>query len=137
MSMQEGWLGDDYLILFAESEIADASARYEMDRLLPGYRLLGLRDWDDFIVQDSQKNTYVTPTVPVTLEYLTKFDLPVVADHLKADERFLGKVKWYTKPIAFGGDRNISGNLTWITHEEHAQLVKWWNKLYRQTRSES
>jgi hypothetical protein len=33
--MREGWHGEDYLILFDESELTAASNRYEMARLLP------------------------------------------------------------------------------------------------------
>jgi hypothetical protein len=49
-TMLEGWHDDDYLILFDESEVAAASDRCEVLRLLPGFKVLGLRSWDDFIV---------------------------------------------------------------------------------------
>jgi hypothetical protein len=48
--MHEGWLGEDYVVLFDESEVAAASERYGAWRLLPGFTVLGLRSWDDFIV---------------------------------------------------------------------------------------
>jgi hypothetical protein len=31
------------------------------------------------------------------------------------------------KPIVFGGDAGAGENLVWVSHEEHAQLVKFWN----------
>ena len=34
--VNEGWLGDDYLILFDEAEVETASDRYEISQLLPG-----------------------------------------------------------------------------------------------------
>ena len=34
--MHEGWYGDDYVIIFAESEIADFSDRYAVSIFLPG-----------------------------------------------------------------------------------------------------
>jgi hypothetical protein len=43
--MREGWHGDDYLVLFDESEVAAASARYEVSRFLPGFKVLGLLSW--------------------------------------------------------------------------------------------
>lgn len=59
--MQEGWCGEDHLILFAELEIDSVSARYAFPALLPGYRILGLRGWDDFIVQDALNHSIPFP----------------------------------------------------------------------------
>jgi hypothetical protein len=50
--MREGWPGDDYLVLLEESEIAAESEHYELSRFLLGFKVPGLRSWDDFIVQD-------------------------------------------------------------------------------------
>ncbi len=63
--MLEGWHGDDYLILFDESEVAAASDRYEVLRLLPGFKVLGLRSWDDFIVRNASGQIYSVPTLPL------------------------------------------------------------------------
>ena len=40
--MREGWHGEDYLVLFDESELAATSERYEVLRLLPGFVVLQL-----------------------------------------------------------------------------------------------
>jgi hypothetical protein len=129
--MNEGWHGDDYLILFTELEVAGASDRYGISTLLPGYEIIGLRGWDDFIVRDSAGRTYSVPTVPVEFQYLSPFAVPDEEPRLRSDARFSGKIKWYVKPIVFGGDTNVGENLTWISHDQHAQLVRWWNNQYR------
>ena len=131
--MNEGWYGDDDLILFAEPEIREAGKRYAISEFLPGLQVVGLRGWDDFIVRDTDGRTYSVPTVPVELQYLKPFSLPDPALVPEPDERFRGKIKWYTKPVVFGGDPNFGDNMTWVSHEEHAQLVRWWNDLYRST----
>ena len=128
--MQEGWCGEDHLIIFADSEVDPVSERYAMPALLPGYRILGLRGWDDFVVQDAANRTYSIPTVPLDLQYLSPFNIPPNVELLK-DERFEGKIKWYINPIVFGGDPKAEDNITWVSHEEHAELVRWWNNLYR------
>jgi len=46
--MTEGWFGDEHLILFDEAEVASASDRYGISQSLPGCRVIGLRDWDNF-----------------------------------------------------------------------------------------
>jgi hypothetical protein len=130
-AMNEGWLGEDYLILFDESEVAAASDRYEISQLLHGCQVIGLRGWDDFILQDSAGRTYSVPTVPTDPKYLSPFPLPEVGAKLIPDPRFSGRIKWYVMPTVFGGDPDIEKNLTWVSHEQHAQLVKWWNEKYR------
>lgn len=62
--MIEGWAGDDYLMLFSTDEAKAASERYGIADLLPGYRIIGLRGWDNFIVADQTGGTFTLPTVP-------------------------------------------------------------------------
>lgn len=128
--MNEGWLNDDYLILFSEAEIDDASKKYGIAQSLPGYSVLGLLGWDDFIVRDPSGRTYLVPTVPIDKQYLKGFILPRTVT-LKSDGRFKEKIKWYVKPLVFGGDPDEKENLAWVTHEQHSQLVVWWNNQYR------
>ena len=124
------WHGEDYLVLFDESEAAAVSERYEVLRLLPGFKVLGLRRWDDFIVRNAAGQTYSIPTLPLDTLYLSSFSVPDGKTALQPDGRFTGKIKWYVKPIALGGDAGVGENLVWVSHEEHGQLVKWWNDKY-------
>ena len=127
--MQQGWHNDDYLILFTQEESASAMGAYAIDRHLPGHVLIGLRGWDDFLVIDSNGTVLTVPTVPLDLRYATAFALPKQIS-LEPDARFEGRIKWYVKPLAFGGDAADESNLAWITHEQHAELVRWWNGQY-------
>jgi len=129
--MKEGWLADDYLILFDEAEVGAASDRYAISQLLPGFQVLGLRGWDDFILRDSEGQTYSVPTVPTDQRYLSPFPLPGAGSRLRPDPRHSERIKWYVTPIVFGGDPGVGANLVWVSHEEHAQLVRWWNDMYR------
>ena len=131
--MHEGWFGNDYFILFSEDEASSASERYGVGQALPGFTIAGLRSWDDFIVRDRDGGTYTVPTVPLVHEYLERLDVPPAAS-LEPDERFAGKVKWYVTPLVFGGDPEGAGNLTWVTHDTHHELVAWWNAMYREVR---
>jgi hypothetical protein len=107
--MQEGWQGDDYLILFNEPEIAQVSAGYGIADFLPGHVIVGLRGWDDFIVRDERGNTLSVPTVPLDARHFSPFSLPKELQ-LKADPRFSGKIKWYVQPLVFGGDPHPGEN---------------------------
>ena len=39
--MKEGWFGDDYVIVFADNELADAADRYEISQYVQGFQILG------------------------------------------------------------------------------------------------
>jgi hypothetical protein len=125
--MDEGWNGTDYLILFDEAEIAAASDRYGISRQFPGYEVLGLRSWDDFILRDPTGCIHLVPTIPAVPKYLSPFVVPS-ARVLRPDEQYRGRIKWYVKPLVFGGDALAAENLIWVTHDRHAQVVKWWNE---------
>jgi hypothetical protein len=129
--MNEGWCGDNYLILFDESEVASTSERYAISQMLPGYQVVGLCGWDDFILRDSVGRTHLVPTIPADLQRVSPYVMPPSAKTLRSDERLCGMIKWYVKPVVFGGDANVGENLIWVSHERHAQLVKWWNDRYR------
>ena len=130
--MQEGWFNDDYLILFGEPEIEAASQRYRLSEFLPQHRLRGLVGWDDFLVRAASGPILRIPTVPLDARYLEPFELPENPSPLEADPRFTGQIKWYVKPLIFGGDPRVDSNLIWVSHAQHAQLVLYWNQLYRQ-----
>lgn len=51
---------------------------------------------------------------------------------LEPDSRLAGKIKWYIKPLIFGGDPESEDNLTWLPHDQHIDLVTWWNAKYRE-----
>jgi hypothetical protein len=58
--MKEGWLDDDYIILFEERSSSLTEA-YAIQDFLPSYKLVGLRGWDDFIVQDHRGVLFTVP----------------------------------------------------------------------------
>lgn len=129
--MREGWHRNEYLVLFTDREVQAASIRYGISDMLPGYQIIGLRGWDDFIVEDQGGEVFTVPVVPCDTKHVVSYELPLTLDELAEDARFTGKLKWYVKPIAFGGDPDLSENLNWVSHDQHAALVRWWNAQYR------
>jgi hypothetical protein len=130
--MREGWHNEDYLVLFDEAEISDASDRYAIAESLPGYEVVGLRGWDDFVVRNTAGQIYTIPSVAPEARYLSPFVPPNGHTALQGDDRFAGKIKWYVKPLRFGGEPDLAENITWVSLEQHAQLVRWWNEKYRE-----
>jgi hypothetical protein len=134
--MNEGWdNNEEYLVIFSKKESNDKTQQYKLALYLPGYSIVGLKGWDDFIVVNQAGNLFTVPTVPLTSEYLEEFSLPSQYS-LAADERFQGKIKWYIKPIVFGGDPEDEENLTWVNHKQHIELVNWWNERFHAMSSE-
>ena len=129
--MKEGWHNDEYLILFEDREIEQKEQEYGLDRLLPGHRLLGMAGWDHFLVMDcASQRLFRVPTIPISPQEKKEWPHSADLSALKPDGRFQGKIKWYVKPIVFGGDPNPGENMKWISHEEHVQAVKYWNEMY-------
>lgn len=133
--MTEGWDEDDYWMLFERDEAVSLGERYGLGTALPGLALVGLKGWDDFVVRDSGGGLFTVPTVPLDGEYLALLAAVPEAAALKQDSRFGGKIKWYIKPVAFGGDPVDQANMKWITLDQHVELVKWFNDLYRQLKA--
>ena len=134
--MVEGWAGNDYLMLFSTDEAKAAAERYAIADLLLGYRIIGLRGWDDFIVEDQKGDTFTLPTVPCEAGELARYHVPS-CDKLIADDRFTDRVKWYITPVKFGGDHAARENITWISLVQHADAVRWCNALYREMAQKS
>jgi hypothetical protein len=136
--MKDGWHDDDYFALYeSQEEAIAASARYGLSEYLPGYVAVGLKGWDDFILCDTNAKYYTVPTVPLSKEEITPYAFPAETLKLESDERFEKKIKWYVTPIVFGGSPTDKGNIVWITHEEHAEFVRWWNKLYFEVKNKT
>ncbi|GAB3255016.1 hypothetical protein [Chitinimonas naiadis] len=129
--MREGWLSDEYLVLFDEEEASLATAQYPLGGTMPDAMVIGLRGWDDLLVRDSTGHLFTVPSVPLLANHTKPFTLPQFAQ-LEWDGRFTDRVKWYVTPLAFGGDPNDPANLTWVTHEQHRLLVVWWNQKYQE-----
>ena len=134
--MNEGWNGDEYLVLLSDAERIAAMGKYQFDKYLPGYSLVGLRGWDDLIVMDSNGTVLSLPTVPLVISNAQPFSIPQPAT-LQPDPRFTGKIKWYVTPLVFGGSAQDKANLAWVSHDQHAELVAWWNAKYRELRAQA
>ncbi len=134
--MTEGWLNNEYIILFSEAESSALSSRYHLPRHLPNCVLIGLCSWDDFILGTPSGTMCTVPTVPIDHTMVKPFSLPETIT-LQPDDRLTGKIRWYLKPLIFGGNPKDESNLTWVTLEQHAELVAWWNDQYAELKAQS
>jgi hypothetical protein len=134
--MNEGWSGDDYLILFDEAESERLTEGYGVQQILPGLAVVGLLGWDDFILRNDGGQLFRAPTVPLDQRYVESLSEVPAPSRLTQDHRFTGKIKWYTQPIVFGGDPSAEQNIIWIDIAKHQELVQWWNRKYAEVAGE-
>jgi hypothetical protein len=132
--MLEGWHEDEYIILFEVEEALAIANACELNAMLPGFSVLGLRSWQDVIVQDQAGATFTVPSVPLDRQHIVSFHLPDPSE-LQPDAQLVGKVKWLMKPLVFGGCPEAEDNVSWVTHQQHGELVRWWNEQYRSAKA--
>ena len=135
-NMNEGWSGDDYLILFDDAESERLTKGYGVRQTLPGFAVAGLLGWDDFILRDNGGQLFRAPTVPLVQRYVEPLGEVPAPSRLTQDHRFTGKIKWYAQPIVFGGDPRAEQNTIWIDLATHQELVQWWNRKYAEVAGE-
>ncbi len=130
--MKDGWFNDEYFALYeTKNEATSATERYQLQEYLPGFSVVGLEFWDDFILCDREGRYYTVPTVPLAREELEAFPFPAESLKLRMDPKLAGKIKWYVQPVVFGGSTSALENTAWVSHDQHVELVSYWNKLYR------
>jgi hypothetical protein len=129
--MKDGWYNDEFFALYESKEEAErATARYRLSDYLPGFLIVGLKFWDDFILCDSEGRYHTVPTVPLVREEMRAYSFPAESLKLRADAKLSGKIKWYIQPIVFSGSPSKAENMAWISHDQHAEAVVYWNKMY-------
>jgi hypothetical protein len=134
--MIEGWYVNDYLILFDEPESEQLTEGYRVRQYLPELTVVGILGWDDFILRDQAGQLFRAPTVPLLQKYVDELEQIPDASRLTPDVRFSGKIKWYTKPVVFGGDPRSEENMIWVDIQKHQALVQWWNQKYKEVTGE-
>ena len=128
--MIQGWHDEDYLNLFDPTESQQMKRLYALDSSFGDFQIVGLIGWDDFILCDGHGNLFRVPTVPAVVEDMKLLGFEIDPSKVVPDARFTDRVKWYVQPVVFGGDPEQEDNMTWITLDQHAELVRWWNAKY-------
>ncbi|MEM7018467.1 MAG: hypothetical protein AAF512_14135 [Pseudomonadota bacterium] len=118
------------MILFDDVESQKMTAGYGTWRYLPEFSIVALIGWDDFILRSQSGGLFRVPTLPLSKEYLSEYVSIPQPSNLIPDEKFVDKIKWYIKPIVFGGASEAEENIEWVNLQTHQELVRWWNQKY-------
>ena len=103
--MREGWLDDEYLILFEERS-ASFEKDYGFSYLLPGFRLIGIHGWDEFLVEDKGRNLFTVPTVPLLRKHLAPFKFEKSLETSSPMIRFVERLSGMSRRLFLAGTRH-------------------------------
>ena len=133
----EGWLGDEYVRLYAESAREEIASLYAFHEFLPDYELWGSWGLDALCLARDSK-LYRIPWIPLS-ETHRQAAYPSIEEFRSAlgtlreaapEYEHFGKETHFRTPIIFGGDPNDNGNVAMVDQAAHAQLCIYWNRVY-------
>jgi hypothetical protein len=130
--MVQGWNNSNYLFLVEnKDESFEFTIKYKFNEFLPEFQFVGILNWDEFLVADSNSKHYVIPTIPLDVKYLTPIPDFDQEFNLIPDQKLFNLIRWHVMPVVFGGDPTSEENIKWIDLDQHVDVVIWWNEQYR------
>ncbi len=144
---REGFLGTEYLRLHRIEELAALNVAYDVPSAVPEVFIFGsdgALEAFAFMLQDLA--VVKIPFIPLRLENarivapsFTDFisHLHRTGPSLKADPARQGMQLHCKHPIALGGDPIAEDNRVLVPLQKHAEIARYWNKVYNQAISQS
>jgi hypothetical protein len=145
----EGFVGYEYLRLFALEQLPWVNCAYQVATYLPGYYLFGSNGCGEaymFGPPDGERPVIRTAFVPLDLEYVSEswpdfphFLLGLVSAPRQYDDssypdtpnpEAFGLEIHEVHPIALGGSPTDPANRLFVPVAKHAELVSFWNKTF-------
>jgi hypothetical protein len=134
---REGWLGDEYVRVYAETAREEIASLYAFHEFLPEYRLWGSWGCDALCLAPDTK-LYRIPWIPLSEAHrqeaypsLEAFHSTLATLHRATPEyEHFRKEIHFTKPIVFGGNPADSANIAMVDQASHAELCVYWNRVY-------
>ena len=134
---REGWLGEDYVRLYAEAAREEIASFYAFHEFLPEYELWG--SWGlDALCLASDTKFYRVPWIPLSETHrqvaypsTEAFRSALAAlQEATPDYENFGKEIHFRTPIVFGGKPDDSSNGVMVDQVTHAELCVYWNRVY-------
>lgn len=140
-TQREGWIGDEYVRIYAEVERSRIGKLYDFATFLPGYEVWG--SWGlDALCLAPDNRLYSVDWIPLEESFrkeryasIATFedDIARLQETSSAYEHFRKEVH-FVKPIVFGGDPSETPMM--LDQASHAEVCRFWNATYRRLKSQ-
>jgi cell wall assembly regulator SMI1 len=147
----EGFIGEEYLILWRAEELFNFNERYEVSKYAPGLILFGSTGGGDGFAFDTRTSPYRVMQVPfVGMTNDEEFYVAGSFGELlaqmratmdrsselsrKSDPRSRGKEIFEIQPVLLGGSPTDLENKVVLTRDQHIELVRYWNNVVNDLR---
>ena len=144
---REGFLGTEYLRLHRREELAALNIAYDVPSAVPEVLIFGSDGaLEAFAFMRQDLAVVKIPFIPLLLENarlvapsFTDFiaHLHSTGPSLSADPARRGMQLHCKHPIALGGDPIAEDNRVLVPPQKHAEIARYWNKVYNQAISQS
>ena len=139
-TQREGWIGNDYVRIYAAADRHRIAKLYDFPTFLPGYEPWG--SWGlDALCLGPDSHLHVLDWIPLERSFLkvryasvAAFEEDVARLHeaTTAYEHFQKEVH-FVQPLVFGGDPKVAPVM--VDQATHAEACRFWNKTYRELKA--
>lgn len=140
MTQREGWLGEEYVRIYAEADRKRIAELYNFPTFLPDYEPWG--SWGlDALCLGPDSRLYVVDWIPLEESFrrerygsITDFEAEITRlfEASSSYEHFRKEVH-FAHPIVLGGDPKIAPVM--LDQETHAKACCFFNKVYRRAKA--
>jgi len=141
MNGGEGFLGEAYVRLYSAEQLAPLNRAYGVQEWIPGHLLIGSNGGGEAIALAPDDRVVEVPFIPMDARYsrlrAPDWDSFLAAGSLPGERpepspAYIGKEIHEIQPLIFGGDPCDPANKAALSPEEHAPVVVWWNRRFRE-----
>jgi cell wall assembly regulator SMI1 len=147
----DGFIGDNYLILWRAEELSKFNDGYEVSKYAPGFLVFGSTGGGDgfaFDMRTSPNRVMQVPFVGMSIDddFLVagSFNelLNGMHEAMNPTSRLPKKVRWPGKeifeiqPVLLGGSPTDPENKMVLTRDQHMEAVRYWNKAVNALRNQ-
>lgn len=139
---REGFLGRQYLRLYRLEELRHLNEAYQISLCRPDLVVFASDGYGEgFAFYKGSSQLLNIPLIPIPV---INENIDSVAPDFNAfaqanlsepaaalSQHPVGQELHLKQPLCFGGDWNDEKNLVWVTPPQHAELVRYWNRIYR------
>ncbi|MFO1437231.1 MAG: hypothetical protein U1F81_02850 [Verrucomicrobiaceae bacterium] len=138
----EGWLGEDYVRIYAEADRQRIAELYQFATFLPGYEPWG--SWGlDALCLGPDGRLYTVDWIPLEQDFqkerygsVAEFEADIARLQAAGPsyEHFRKEVH-YVHPLVLGGDPQVAPVM--LDQDTHAEACRFFNKLCREVKAKS